>query len=30
MTADLVVIQRMDKFLRVATAGMNFKIPWLD
>lgn len=30
MTAEAVVIQRMGKFLRVATAGMNFKIPWLD
>jgi regulator of protease activity HflC (stomatin/prohibitin superfamily) len=30
MTAEAAVIQRMGKFLRVATAGMNFKIPWLD
>src|SRR5450755_821775 len=29
-TAEAAVIQRMGKFLRVATAGMNFKIPWLD
>jgi len=29
-TAEAVVIQRMGKFLRVATAGMNFKLPWLD
>jgi regulator of protease activity HflC (stomatin/prohibitin superfamily) len=30
MTAEAAVIQRVGKFLRVATAGMNFKIPWLD
>ncbi len=30
MTAEAVVIQRMGKFQRVATAGMNFKLPWLD
>ena len=29
-TAEAVVIQRMGKFLRVANAGMNFKLPWLD
>jgi regulator of protease activity HflC (stomatin/prohibitin superfamily) len=29
-TAEAVIIQRMGKFLRVATAGMNFKLPWLD
>jgi regulator of protease activity HflC (stomatin/prohibitin superfamily) len=29
-TAEAVVIQRMGKFLRVASAGMNFKLPWLD
>jgi regulator of protease activity HflC (stomatin/prohibitin superfamily) len=29
-TAEAVVVQRMGKFLRVATAGMNFKLPWLD
>jgi regulator of protease activity HflC (stomatin/prohibitin superfamily) len=29
-TAEAVVIQRMGKFSRVATAGMNFKLPWLD
>src|ERR1017187_10789865 len=29
-TAEAVVIQRMGKFLRVATAGINFKLPWLD
>jgi regulator of protease activity HflC (stomatin/prohibitin superfamily) len=26
-TAEAVVIQRMGKFLRVATAGINFKLP---
>jgi len=30
MTAEAAVIQRMGKFQRVATAGMNFKLPWLD
>ena len=29
-TAEACVVQRMGKFLRVATAGMNFKFPWLD
>ena len=29
-TAEAVVIQRIGKFLRVANAGMNFKLPWLD
>jgi regulator of protease activity HflC (stomatin/prohibitin superfamily) len=29
-TAEAVVIQCMGKFLRVATAGINFKLPWLD
>ena len=29
-TAEAIVIQRMGKFLRVATAGINFKLPWLD
>jgi regulator of protease activity HflC (stomatin/prohibitin superfamily) len=29
-TAESVVIQRMGKFLRVANAGINFKLPWLD
>lgn len=29
-TAEAVVIQRMGKFSRVANAGMNFKLPWLD
>jgi regulator of protease activity HflC (stomatin/prohibitin superfamily) len=29
-TAEAVVIQRMGKFLRVANAGINFKLPWLD
>ena len=29
-TAEAVVVQRMGKFNRVATAGMNFKLPWLD
>jgi regulator of protease activity HflC (stomatin/prohibitin superfamily) len=29
-TAEAVVIQRMGKFLRVATAGINFKLPWVD
>ena len=29
-TAEAVIIQRMGKFQHVATAGMNFKLPWLD
>src|SRR5450432_566136 len=29
-TAEAAVIQRMGKFLRVASAGINFKLPWLD
>jgi len=29
-TAEAVIVQRMGKFLRVATAGINFKIPWFD
>ncbi len=29
-TAEAVIIQRMGKFLRVATAGLNFKVPWID
>ena len=29
-TAEAAVIQRMGKFVRVATAGINFKLPWLD
>jgi regulator of protease activity HflC (stomatin/prohibitin superfamily) len=29
-TAEAAVIQRMGKFLRVANAGINFKLPWLD
>jgi regulator of protease activity HflC (stomatin/prohibitin superfamily) len=29
-TAEAVVIQRMGKFLHVASAGINFKLPWLD
>jgi len=29
-TAAAVVIQRMGKFQRVATAGMNFKVPYVD
>jgi len=29
-TAEAVVIQRMGKFQHVATAGINFKLPWLD
>ncbi len=29
-TAEAVVIQRVGKFLRVANAGINFKLPWLD
>jgi regulator of protease activity HflC (stomatin/prohibitin superfamily) len=29
-TAEAVVLQRMGKFLRVANAGINFKLPWLD
>jgi regulator of protease activity HflC (stomatin/prohibitin superfamily) len=30
MTAEAAVIQRMGKFQCVATAGINFKLPWLD
>ena len=29
-TAEAVIVQRMGKFLRVGTAGINFKLPWLD
>lgn len=29
-TAEAVVVQRMGRFLRVAGAGINFKLPWLD
>src|SRR5450432_4423472 len=29
-TAEAAVIQRMGKFLRVASAGINVKLPWLD
>jgi len=29
-TAEAAVIQRMGKFLRVASAGINFKLPWID
>jgi regulator of protease activity HflC (stomatin/prohibitin superfamily) len=29
-TAEAAVIQRMGKFNRVATAGINFKLSWLD
>ncbi len=29
-TAAAVVVQRMGKFQRVATAGMNFKLPYID
>lgn len=29
-TAEAAVIQRMGKFLCVATAGINFKLPWFD
>src|SRR6201988_3945704 len=29
-TAEAVVVQRMGKFERVAGAGINFKMPWLD
>ena len=29
-TAEAVVVQRMGKFNRVANAGINFKLPWLD
>src|SRR5499427_9853017 len=29
-TAEAVVVQRMGKFQRVANAGINFKLPWLD
>ena len=30
MTAEAAVVQRMGKFLCVANAGINFKVPWLD
>jgi regulator of protease activity HflC (stomatin/prohibitin superfamily) len=29
-TAEAVVVQRMGKFQRVAGAGINFNLPWLD
>ena len=29
-TAEAVVVQSMGKFQRVAGAGINFKLPWLD
>jgi regulator of protease activity HflC (stomatin/prohibitin superfamily) len=29
-TAEACVVQRLGKFQRVATAGMNFKFPWLN
>lgn len=29
-TAEAVVVQRLGKFQRVASAGINFKMPWLD
>jgi regulator of protease activity HflC (stomatin/prohibitin superfamily) len=29
-TAEAVVVQRMGKFQRVAGAGINFKLPWVD
>lgn len=29
-TAEAVVVQRLGKFQRVASAGINFKLPWLD
>ena len=29
-TAEAVIVQRMGKLLRVANAGINFKLPWLD
>ena len=29
-TAEAVVVQRMGKFIRVASAGINFKLPWLE
>src|SRR5579863_4119066 len=29
-TAEAAVVQRMGKFQRVAGAGINFKLPWLD
>jgi regulator of protease activity HflC (stomatin/prohibitin superfamily) len=29
-TQQAALIQRFGKFLRVATAGLNFKIPWID
>jgi len=29
-TAEAAVIQRVGRFLRVANAGINFKLPWVD
>jgi len=29
-TAEAVVVQRMGKFQRVGSAGINFKLPWFD
>src|SRR5277367_5803238 len=29
-TAEAVVVQRMGRFQRVASAGINFKLPWFD
>lgn len=29
-TSQAAVLQRFGKFLRVANAGLNFKLPWLD
>jgi regulator of protease activity HflC (stomatin/prohibitin superfamily) len=29
-TAEAAVVQRLGKFERVASAGINFKVPWLD
>ena len=29
-TAEACIVQRLGKFSRVATAGINFKVPWID
>src|SRR5437899_2289976 len=29
-TAEIAVVQRLGKFVRVSGAGLNFKLPWLE
>jgi hypothetical protein len=29
-TAEMAVVQRLGKFVRVAGPGLNFKLPWLE